>query len=56
MSKKGNKEKEKEYRRMVGNVPVPERGIFWEVDCTTEDSSEGNESMDHSSSDEPEDW
>jgi hypothetical protein len=33
---------------------APERGVVWEIDSATEDSSESGESMDHSDSDEPE--
>jgi len=35
---------------------APERGIIWEMDLATEDSSETDESTDCNDSDEPEDW
>jgi len=35
---------------------APERGILWESDLSTEDSSEIDESMDRNDSDELEDW
>ena len=35
---------------------APERGIIWESDSSTEDSSEIDESTDRNDSDEPEDW
>jgi len=35
---------------------APERGIFWEIDSATEDSSESDEFTDRSDSDEPEEW
>ena len=41
------------YRR--SGYWVPERGIFWEIDLATEDSSRKDESTDCSDSDEPED-
>ena len=35
---------------------APERGITWEIDSTTDDSGESDESTDYSDSDEPEEW
>ena len=40
------------YRR--SGFWAPERGIIWEIDSATEDSSESDKSTDHSDSDEPE--
>jgi len=42
------------YRR--SGYWAPERGIIWEMDSATEDSSETDESTDRNDSDEPEDW
>ncbi len=42
------------YRR--SGYWAPERGIIWEMDLVTEDSSKTDESTDCNDSDEPEDW
>jgi len=34
----------------------PQRGVFWEADSTTEESSEIDDATDSSNSDELEDW